>query len=195
MKEVFAVSIKVDHVVDAKGLACPMPVVKTKKMMDQIEAGQVLLVEATDRGSLADMKGWAKNTGNQYLGSKEDGDVLFHYLRKSDDADTTEVAEFEPVAQNDDVKNKIGEDSVTILDVREPAEYVFSRVPGAVSIPMGDLEDRLGELNKDDEIYVICRTGSRSNMASHTLKEQGFEKVYNVKPGMTEWDGPTEGEA
>ncbi|ADI00278.1 sulfurtransferase TusA family protein [Salisediminibacterium selenitireducens] len=188
-------SIKVDHVVDAKGLACPMPVVKTKKMMDQIEAGQVLLVEATDRGSLADMKGWAKNTGNQYLGSKEDGDVLFHYLRKSDDADTTEVAEFEPVAQNDDVKNKIGEDSVTILDVREPAEYVFSRVPGAVSIPMGDLEDRLGELNKDDEIYVICRTGSRSNMASHTLKEQGFEKVYNVKPGMTEWDGPTEGEA
>ncbi|AOM83703.1 sulfurtransferase TusA family protein [Salisediminibacterium beveridgei] len=185
-------SIKVDHVVDAKGLACPMPVVKTKKMMDQIDAGQVLLVEATDRGSLADMKGWAKNTGNQYLGSKEDGDVLFHYLRKSDDADTKEIEEFEPVASNDDVKSKIGESGVTILDVREPAEYTFSRIPGSVSIPMGELEERMDELSKEDDVYVICRTGSRSNMASHTLKEKGFDKVHNVKPGMTEWDGPVE---
>lgn len=66
---------------------------KDKKTMDQIEPGQVLLVEATDRGSLADMKRWAKNTGNQYLGFKEDGGVLYHYLRKSDPYETKEVEE------------------------------------------------------------------------------------------------------
>lgn len=185
-------SIKVDKVLDAKGLACPMPVVKTKKTMDQIDPGQVLLVEATDRGSLADMKGWAKNTGNQYLGSKEDGGVLYHYLRKSDPSETKEEEEFPNMVQNDELKGKINGDNVTILDVREPAEYVFSHIPGAVSIPLGELEGRMGEINKDKEIYVICRTGNRSNMAAQQLTEKGYENVFNVKPGMTEWDGPTE---
>lgn len=185
-------SIKVDHVVDAKGLACPMPVVKTKKSMDNLEPGQVMLLEATDRGSLADVKGWAKNTGNQYLGSKEEEGVLYHYLRKSDESETTEVKEYEQIVNNDDLKAKIDDEKVQILDVREPAEYIFSHIPGSYSIPMSELEDRLSELDETKETYVVCRTGNRSNMASLTLTEKGFDKVWNVKPGMTEWDGPTE---
>ncbi|PYZ92346.1 hypothetical protein CR194_16055 [Salipaludibacillus keqinensis] len=188
-------TIKVDKVLDAKGLACPMPVVKTKKMMDQIEPGQVLLVEATDRGSLTDMKGWAKNTGNQYLGSREEGQVLYHYLRKSDPSETKEVEEYPNVVGNDDLKEKINITETTILDVREPAEYVFSHIPGAISIPLGELDERIDEISKDNEIYVVCRTGNRSNMAAQLLDQKGFKKVFNVKPGMTEWDGPTEKES
>lgn len=52
--------ISVNVTLDCKGLSCPMPIVRTKKAMDQLEAGQVIEVLATDRGSLADMQGWAK---------------------------------------------------------------------------------------------------------------------------------------
>ncbi|HLO11976.1 MAG TPA: sulfurtransferase TusA family protein, partial [Pseudoneobacillus sp.] len=76
-------SLKTDFVLDAKGLACPMPIVKTKKAMTNLEAGQVLEVQATDKGSKADIKAWAQSSGHQYLGTIEEGDVLKHYLRKS----------------------------------------------------------------------------------------------------------------
>ena len=76
-----------------------------------------------------------------------------------------------------------------ILDVREEAEYAFGHIEGAKSIPMGELESRLDELNKDQEIYVICRTGKRSDLAAQFLVKNGFTKVYNVLPGMTEWNG------
>lgn len=69
-------SIKVDQVLDCKGLSCPLPIVRTKKAMDQLEAGQVIEVQATDKGSLADIQGWARNTGNQYLGTKKMGMFL-----------------------------------------------------------------------------------------------------------------------
>lgn len=81
-------AIKVDKVLDAKGLACPMPIVRTKKALEELKAGQVLEVQATDKGSLADIQSWAKSIGHQYLGSNQDGDVLHHFVRKSD---STEV--------------------------------------------------------------------------------------------------------
>lgn len=75
--------IKTNSVLDAKGLACPMPIVRTKKVMNGLEAGEVLEVQATDKGSTADMKAWAESTGHQYLGTVEEGTVLKHYLRKA----------------------------------------------------------------------------------------------------------------
>ena len=54
---------------------------------------------------------------------------------------------------------------------------------------MGELEARMEELDKDQEIYVICRTGNRSDLAAQMLVKAGFTKVYNVLPGMTEWKG------
>jgi rhodanese-related sulfurtransferase len=73
--------------------------------------------------------------------------------------------------------------------VREEAEYAFGHIEGAKSIPLGELESRLEELNKEQEIYVVCRTGKRSDMAAQILAKNGFTKVYNVLPGMTEWNG------
>ncbi|MDV2683084.1 sulfurtransferase TusA family protein [Alkalihalophilus lindianensis] len=185
-------SIKVDHVLDAKGLSCPMPIVKTKKTLDGIEPGQVLEIQATDKGSLADLKAWAGSTGHHYLGTIEEGDTLIHYIRKASASEEKEEVDYPHVIDNEELEAKIGEDNVTILDVREPAEYAFSHIPTATSIPLGELETRLSELNQNHQVYVVCRTGSRSAMAAKTLEDNGFSNVVNVKPGMTAWNGKAE---
>lgn len=83
MSEPQVQKLQVDKTLDCKGLSCPMPIVKTKKAMDELNPGQVIEVQATDRGSLADIQGWAKNTGHQYLGTIEENNILRHYLRRS----------------------------------------------------------------------------------------------------------------
>ncbi|SFQ42093.1 sulfurtransferase TusA family protein [Salibacterium halotolerans] len=185
-------SMKVNESVDAKGLACPMPIVKTKKAIETIEPGEVLEVQATDRGSLADLQGWAKTTGHEYVGSKEANDVLYHYVRKANPEETKEETTFPHEVTNKELNEVKDQAGVTVLDVREPAEYAFARIPGAVSIPLGELEDRMKELDTSHTIHVVCRTGNRSSTAAHMLQENGFDHVINVKPGMSEWDGPTE---
>lgn len=184
--------MNVNLVVDAKGLACPMPIVKTKKAMDTINAGEVMEVQATDRGSLADMKGWAKTTGHEYIGSKEEGDVLLHYVRKANPEEVKETKPYPKETTNEKLEEALEKDNITVLDVREPAEYSFSHIQGAVSIPLGELETRAEELDASKAIYVVCRTGNRSSMAAYTLEEKGFKNVQNVKPGMSGWNGPTE---
>lgn len=73
-----------DLVLDARGLLCPMPIVKTAKAMKELEPGQVLKVMATDRGAITDVPAWAETTGNELLEShEEDGFLVFH-LRKHD---------------------------------------------------------------------------------------------------------------
>ncbi len=186
-------SIKPNITLDAKGLACPMPIVKTKKAMNELKAGLVLEVQATDKGSKADIKAWADNTGHQYLGTLEDGDVLKHYVRKSSIEETFEKRH-PNVATNEELEKKLTEGgNIVVLDVREVAEFAFNHIPNAISIPIGELESRLHELNKDDEIFVICRTGSRSDLAAQRLAENKFTKVINVVPGMSQWPGETTG--
>lgn len=186
-------NVLVDKVIDAKGLACPMPIVKTKKAMEQIQPGQVLELQATDKGSVADIQGWAKNTGHQYLGTLEEDGVFRHYLRKSDPHEVKEEKKYPYTTTNEELqkRHQSGE-AIVILDVREPAEYAFGHIPGAISIPMGELETRLNQLNTENEIYVVCRTGNRSDLACQLLDEKGFKKLYNVLPGMSEWNGPME---
>ena len=184
--------IQADKTLDCKGLACPMPIVKTKKAMDELHSGQVIEVQATDKGSLADMQGWAKNTGHQYLGTIHEGNVLKHYLRKASPNEVKEEMKYPLTLTNEDLQNKLANEKVTVLDVREPAEFAFNRIPGAKSIPLGELETRIQELNAEDEILVVCRTGNRSDMACQLLAEKGFKNVRNILPGMSGWTGPTE---
>ncbi|MBU8908704.1 sulfurtransferase TusA family protein [Desertibacillus haloalkaliphilus] len=184
-------TIKTDQVIDAKGLACPMPIVRTKKAMNDLEPGKVMEVQATDQGSTADLKAWAESTGHQYLGTIEENDVLKHYLRKSTDEEKAEK-KHPHVASNEQLQETLAAgENVVVLDVRESAEYAFGHIPGAKSIPLGELEDRATELDKDSKIYVVCRTGSRSDLASQKLTEAGFNDVFNVVPGMSEWSGET----
>jgi len=185
--------IKTNKTLDAKNLACPMPIVKTKKMIGELSPGQVLEILATDKGSTADLKAWAVGTGHQYLGTLEEAGVLKHYLRKASSDDEKPETSHPDVVQNEELakKQEAGE-KITILDVREEAEFSFNHVPGSISMPLGDVENRLSELNKEDEIYIICRTGNRSDFAAQKLAQNGFTKVWNVVPGICQWTGATE---
>jgi rhodanese-related sulfurtransferase/TusA-related sulfurtransferase len=188
-------SIKVDVQLDCKGLSCPMPIVRTKKAMDQLEPGQVIEVQATDPGSLADIQGWAKSTGHQYLGTKQEGEVLKHYLRKASQSELKEERKHPHVIQNEELLKKLASDEgFVLIDVREPAEYAFGHIPGACSIPLGQLEEQMNEIPKDRPIYVVCRTGTRSDMAAQQLTKHGFQNVINVVPGMSKWTGPVDQE-
>ncbi|MEH7115477.1 sulfurtransferase TusA family protein [Neobacillus niacini] len=184
-------SMKANVILDAKGLACPMPIVKTKKTMSGLEAGQVLEVLATDKGSKADIKAWSESTGHQYLGTLEEGEVLKHYIRKSSNDETIERTH-PNVVNNNELEMKLAtSENIVVLDVRETAEYAFNHIPNAISIPLGELEQRSGELEKEEEIYVVCRTGNRSDLAAQKLAEKGFTKVINIVPGMSQWSGKT----
>jgi len=177
-------SIKVDFQLDAKGLSCPMPIVRAKKAMADLVEGQILEISATDKGSKADIAAWAETVGHQYIGTMEEDDVLKHYLRKC----SNEIMEEKTFPQTIDLEQIIDREGL-ILDVREEAEFAFGHIEGAKSIPMGELESRLSELNQEQEIYVICRAGKRSDFAAQKLAAHGFSKVFNVLSGMTSWKG------
>ena len=68
---------------DAKGLSCPMPIVKTKKAMDTLASGEILEVHVTDKGSLADIPAWAKAGGHTILDQSEDAGVLIFFIQKA----------------------------------------------------------------------------------------------------------------
>jgi tRNA 2-thiouridine synthesizing protein A len=69
-------------VLDAKGLACPMPIVRTKKTMNELESGDILEVHATDKGAKSDLTAWAKSGGHELLQDTEEGDVLKFWIKK-----------------------------------------------------------------------------------------------------------------
>ncbi|WBX79824.1 sulfurtransferase TusA family protein [Virgibacillus salarius] len=184
-------SIQANDVLDAKGLACPMPIVKTKKAIKELDPGQVMEVQATDKGSTADLKAWAESTGHQYLGTVEEDDILKHYVRKASVAEAKEEKKYEKIAELSTLQAKYKEGAtITVLDVREPAEFAFGHILGAVNIPFGELVERFEELDKKKELYIICRTGSRSDLAAQKLTEAGFTNIWNVVSGMSKWDGP-----
>ncbi len=185
--------VKVNHTLDCKGLACPMPIIKTKKAIDSLLAGEVIEVVATDKGSIADMQGWCKNTGHQFVGTVVEADVYKHYIRKASPDEIKGETKYEQTISNEGLQQKIvDQQNVTIIDVREPAEFAFQHIPGARSIPIDELEANLNQIGNESEIYVICRTGNRSDLACQLLSEKGYTSVYNVLPGMFEWTGPLE---
>ncbi len=67
---------------DAKGLSCPMPLLRTKKEIDKINSGEVLEVLGTDPGSRNDLPGWCTRSGHEFLGEKEDAGFIRFYIRK-----------------------------------------------------------------------------------------------------------------
>ena len=76
-------NIAEDKLVDARDLMCPMPVLAATKAMRRLDAGQVLKVMATDRGSLADIPAWAEANGDELLQSGEDSGIFVFYVRKA----------------------------------------------------------------------------------------------------------------
>jgi rhodanese-related sulfurtransferase len=74
-----------------------------------------------------------------------------------------------------------------VLDVREGWELEISRLPGVRHIPMNDVPDRLGELDPDQPLVVMCRSGGRSLRVAQYLEQRGFARVSNLSGGILAW--------
>jgi TusA-related sulfurtransferase len=72
----------VAKLVDAKGLACPMPVLLARKGIDEIDSGQVMRLESTDAGSKSDIPSWTRDMGHELLSSETEGPVFAYNIRK-----------------------------------------------------------------------------------------------------------------
>lgn len=74
-----------------------------------------------------------------------------------------------------------------VLDVRTPEEVAFAPFPGAVTVPLDELAGRVGELDREAEIVVVCHHGVRSARAALHLVACGFERVLNLAGGIDAW--------
>ena len=95
------------------------------------------------------------------------------------------------VEQADTLKaTRLYNDDALVLDVREDKEYAEGHIPKAKHIPLGQLADRLNELDKfkTKPVLVTCRSGQRSARACGMLKKAGFETVYNQAGGIIAWE-------
>jgi sulfur-carrier protein adenylyltransferase/sulfurtransferase len=78
-------------------------------------------------------------------------------------------------------------DKVFILDVRNPEEFQICRIAGSTLLPLPELAQRVGELSKTQEMVVHCKSGMRSAKAIAFLRQQGFQKLANLKGGILAW--------
>ncbi|WP_182199955.1 rhodanese-like domain-containing protein [Paraliobacillus salinarum] len=79
-------------------------------------------------------------------------------------------------------------ENVNIIDVREDFEVAEGKIPEAIHIPLGEIEKRVNELDKNEHYYLVCRSGGRSGNACGFLDSQGFD-VTNMTGGMLAWNG------
>jgi len=75
-------SIIPDQTLDCSGMACPMPILKTKKAVDSLQIGQILKMIATDPGSTSDMEAWTQKTGHALVGSEKEGGKFIFYIKR-----------------------------------------------------------------------------------------------------------------
>lgn len=79
------------------------------------------------------------------------------------------------------------DETLFLLDVREPREFEFTHIAGSASIPLSLIPLRLKELDPDQEIIVICHHGMRSQQAARYLEAQGFKNLVNLRGGIAAW--------
>lgn len=77
---------------------------------------------------------------------------------------------------------------LTIIDVRETYEVERGKIPGAIHIPLSQLQNRIHQLEKDYEYVIVCETGSRSRVATYLLNSLGYH-AKNMVGGMVNWNG------
>ncbi len=86
-----------------------------------------------------------------------------------------------------DLNERLKEEDTFVLDVRSKEEYEQGRIPGAVNIYVGELNDLLAEIPSDRTVVSVCSTGNRSGLGASILMRKGFESVYNLIGGMKAW--------
>lgn len=85
---------------------------------------------------------------------------------------------------------KMNDSSTTVIDVREPPEFVQSHIENAINTPLSKLSEHLSKLetHKKDPILIACQTGTRSASAGKILTKAGFEQVFVITGGMQSWE-------
>jgi len=86
-----------------------------------------------------------------------------------------------------ELAERVKNNHLKLVDVREPHELEISRLPNAVNIPLGQLAARLSELDSAEEMVIFCKSGSRSARGLELLASAGFKKVKNLKGGINAW--------
>jgi rhodanese-related sulfurtransferase len=88
-----------------------------------------------------------------------------------------------------ELKQKLDQGAdIQIIDVREPNEYAFARIPNSIHIPLAQVVTRMSEIDPQRETVVHCKTGGRSASAIHALQQAGFKgTLANLKGGITAW--------
>jgi rhodanese-related sulfurtransferase len=96
------------------------------------------------------------------------------------------VRQLGPVA----VTQLLSHEDAVLIDVREDNEFDNGHIASAIHIPLKQLKDRIGELEKykDRPLVAYCRSGSRSGSAGNQLRKAGFESVYNLAGGILAWE-------
>lgn len=92
-----------------------------------------------------------------------------------------EVTELAQLKENDD--------SIRVIDIRQPAELNSGIIPGAEALPMHTIPLRMNELKRDEKLIMVCRSGARSAQACMFLQQQGYDNVFNLRGGMMAWAG------
>lgn len=81
-------------------------------------------------------------------------------------------------------------EQLTVIDVREPWEYAEGHVPGSLLRPLGQIRTWISQFSRQQELFLICRTASRSAAAYQFMQAMGFTQVRNVSGGIITWRGP-----
>ena len=87
-----------------------------------------------------------------------------------------------------ELKERMDNGDVQLIDVRQPDEFAFAKIEGAKLIPLGEIVSRMDELDENREIILHCKAGGRSAQAIEMLKNAGFPgELKNLKGGITAW--------
>jgi rhodanese-related sulfurtransferase len=92
------------------------------------------------------------------------------------------------------LKQELEQQSVTLIDVREPAEFAGERIPGAILVPLSQFDFRKIPQTQETQVVVYCRSGNRSTIAAQKLLDAGYTAVAHLSGGITAWtdaDYPT----
>jgi len=197
--------------VDACGLTCPGPLNTLIKGLETLPLNKKLKIFATDPGFKSSVEAYSKlNDGVHLISLGKESGKLVAILEKGEIGLEKVKAPVQikkktrkekrgpnapPLSQitAEELHERLdSDDSPAILvDVRTPQEFHgrTGHIPGATLVPLGDLINNIQQLDqyKDEEVVVVCHSGSRSMMASQLLARAGFSDVRNLTGGMIVW--------
>lgn len=104
---------------------------------------------------------------------------------KSTDQDSASVISLISATELDKVN-----DQILLIDVRTPGEFASGHIENSINIDYksDDFKDLIGELDKNQEVYVYCKVGGRSGRSAKIMEDMGFEKIYDLDGGINAWE-------